>query len=520
MNHHFSSRVLSLVLAVVFLFSAAGVSFLILFKGTPAFAADPSSSSGKNAECQGYELYKAVSDTSDTLEPYPSSALNKNEIFAIKVTVFDPELAKYPDLDKSMDFINGIKVRVKNDGFSTVAPSKAKPLDFSIEEGIGGVYTILLGNVKYTGESQDLQFSVTYPPNYPYPDPDSSASEGATKPTILRVANISVGINECIIPSSSSEYIRDDRNDNDDDSSSSRPDIAPPTPTLIVSSFNYGGQSVTAAGNFNLKLTVKNTSKKLPIDNIVMKVTVPEAFTMNGSSNTFYIEKLTKDSSKELSLDLSVKPNAEPISHAIKISFGFEAVIDEARKALTAEQEISIPVGQLDRFSVQPIEIPQEIFMGEDTSFEVSFINKGKTTVYNITAEIAGEGITQPGQRQFIGNLEGGKEDSADFLLGASAPGPLTGEVVITYEDSNMHVTELRQPFNTNVIQMDMGKPDGGDMEVNAGEQPPAPAQWYQQVPVWGWMVGGVVALILLAFIVKLVRARREKKLEEQDEDF
>ena len=38
---------------------------------------------------------------------------------------------------------------------------------------------------------------------------------------------------------------------------------------------------------------------------------------------------------------------------------------------------------------------------------------------------------------------EVGKEESADFLIGALEAGTISGEVVISYEDANMNVNEL-----------------------------------------------------------------------------
>lgn len=408
---------------------------------------------------------------------------------------------------KALVASDGIGLKINKENF-TPSSTPTNPKGWEIDpdsifsDGEGGViYEIRFVGLYYTGKSNKLSLNLVYGTGYPT----------RTFPTYT--------LESCIVNEVSSRNERPAKDD--DDSSSSRPDIAPPTPTLIVSSFDYGGATVTAASNFTLKLVVTNTSKKLPIDNIVVKVTVPEAFTMNGSSNSFYIEKLLKDSSQELTLNLSVKPNAEPISHPIKIAFGFESVIDEVRKPLTADQEISIPVGQLDRFTLKAFEVPGEIYVGEDSSFEVSFINKGKTPVYNISAEITGN-LSQPGQLQFMGNLESGKEDSADFLLGALEGGVVTGEVIITYEDANMHVTEIRKPFSANAIVMDMGQ--GMEPEVDPTAAVPETLPWYQTVwatvPVWGWAGGGLAGLIFIAFAVKLIRAHREKKREEQDEDF
>ena len=363
-------------------------------------------------------------------------------------------------------------------------------------------YTVTYASVRYTGESKTLRLSVSYPPEWG-----------------IGMTDFSKELNELKVKSPSSER-EHNKNDDDDDDSSSRPDIAPPTPTLIVSEFDYGGASVAAASDFSLKLRFTNTSKKLPIDNIVIKITVPEAFTLKGSSNTIYLEKMSRESSIERTIALSVKPGAEPISHAIKLDFAYEAVIDEARKQLTSEQEISIPVTQLDRFTLNPVEVPSELYVGDDTSIEVSFVNKGKSPIYNVSAEIAGN-IAQPGQRQFIGNIEAGKEDSADFQLGALEGGEVKGEIIITYEDANMHVTEIREPFTTTAISFSMPSDDGMDA-MNPMDEVPEETPWYQTIPVWGWMVGGVVLMIFAAFLIRLMLARRKEDeafLEDDDED-
>ncbi|MEM1486192.1 hypothetical protein V6615_15175 [Oscillospiraceae bacterium PP1C4] len=514
--NRFPNRVLSLILAVVFLFSAAGISFMLLFKGTTVFA---------TTEINTIQSVKAYNYKSDgSIDDQITSIVSNINPFKLIVTVIDNRFTmddiyeknssssvtseSSPIIDETI--INQFSVSINTDVFCPVAaPNETivkKPVfsNFKSVKGDSVSYTITFDRIKYTGKEGNIKLGISYPTQFG-----------------LGRANLELEVYELSPNKSSSSYDSSSRrnrdDDDDDDSSSSRPDIAPPTPNIIVSEYSYGGGTVTAASNFALTVKFTNTSKKLPIDNIVMKVSVPEAFTMTSSSNTFYIDKMSKQSSVERTINLSVKPNAEPISHPIKLNFTFEAVIDEARKQYTSEQEISIPVAQLDRFLLNPVEVPAEVYMGEDSSVSATFINKGKTVVYNVTAEITGN-ISQPGQRQFIGNVEGGKDDSADFLISALEPGTVSGEIIITYEDANMNVNELRTPFTTTAIAMDV-PPVEGEMAINPEDMPPDTAVWYKTVPVWGWMVGGVVLVIFAAFTIKLVRARRQKKLEEQDED-
>ena len=258
----------------------------------------------------------------------PISKVTKGSYNSFRVTIRDTNLSKseFQAIKDNVTFnINSDFIR----NFTSSEIIEVKGSDVVS-------YTIEFKGPYYTGDTNRMILDVDYHDSY-----------YATR-----------HFNEIIDGCEIYERDKDDDDDDDDDDSSSKPDIAPPTPNIIVSEFDYGSGSVTAASNFDLKITFTNTSQKLPVDNIVLKVTVPEAFTMNGSSNTFYIDKLSKNSSVQRTLHLSVKPNAEPISHPIKLSFAFESVIEEARKQFTSEEEISIPVSQLDRFSLEPVEVP------------------------------------------------------------------------------------------------------------------------------------------------------------------
>ena len=432
-----------------------------------------------------------------------NNSIRYGMVLGLSVTIHDSGIT-YEKL-KEQIAAGSVKVKFNNSNFELRNGANFKIANIK-ELSSGGVsYNIVCkdNNIEYMGLNQQLALSIDY---------------GNLKTRI-----VSGDILQKCIPKSDDSFSRlydryfDD--DDDDDDESSRPDIAPPTPNIIITKYDYGGGNVTAAGKFQLKITFKNTSKKLPIDNIVMKVSVPEAFTMTSSSNTFYVEKLSRNSSVVRTMDLSVKPNAEPISHPIKIEFSFEAVIDEARKQFTSEEEISIPVAQLDRFSMNNLEYPEMIFVGEGTNIEATFINKGKTPVYNVSAEITGN-ISQPGQKQFIGNIEEGKEESADFMINADMPGEVSGEVIITYEDANMNIGELRSPFTLTAQGMDVMPPDDANMAMNPEEFEAESVKWYSEIPVWTWIVGGIVLIIIFAFVRKLIRVRHEKMLEEQDEDF
>lgn len=474
--------------------------FTITFTDNDGNSAEVSSQSYRVSNGSERAMISSVifkNQNGDMLSKVTPGTRGKLTVIVRDTRIYDE--AKFEELHPKM------YPKINVDAFSchsTIDPNKDIVFDSSLSGG-GVEYTITFSDVTYRGRNNYLILELNYMGldyiDYPLdrydlyePAPDDN--------------------------NNNNNYPDDD---DDHNSSSSKPDIPPPTPNIIVSTYDYGGGNVTAAGNFTLSMTLMNTSKRVNVDNVVMKLSVPEAFTLTSSSNTFYIERIAKRSSVERTVNLSVKPNADAISHPIKVSFTYESVINDERKQFSAEQDISIPVSQLDRFSLNPVEMPSEIYVGEDSSIEATFVNKGKSTVYNVTAEITGN-LSQPGQRQFIGNVESGKEESADFLIGALEAGTISGEVVISYEDANMNVNELRSPFTTTAVSFEMPAPDPGLDVMNPddiGEAPPEP--WYQKIPVWGWTTGGVTAIILLSFAAKAMRRHRELKLlEDSDEDF
>lgn len=360
-------------------------------------------------------------------------------------------------------------------------------------------YEVFFYDLRYTGDTKELVVKIGYPQSFGLERREFTESlpEGEL-------------------------YQEKNDNTSSSESSSSEPEIAPPTPRLIIRSYDYGGQAVTAGSTAKLNLTFQNVSRQVPVDNVVLKVAMPEAFTLTNSSNSFYFERIGREREKTISIDFTVKPGAEATSQGIKLSFAFEAVIGNQRSQLTSEEEITIPVVQINRMMVSSVETPPEIYIGDNSgSIEASFVNKGKTAVYNVTASIEGKNIAQTGQTQFIGNVESGIEKSIDFSLEALEPGPVTGEIILSYEDANMKISEIRTAFSTQAIAMDTGpSPDEMDA-MGQPQEPPAEAPaWYAGIPSWYWAAGGFVGLIILAYLIKLTRVSRITLLEDDDEDF
>ena len=258
-------------------------------------------------------------------------------------------------------------------------------------------------------------------------------------------------------------YVDSGDTDTDDDDEDVKLD--PLTPHIIVSQYDYGGTQVSAGNTIDLQLTFSNTSRHYDLDNIIMKITTGDGFAITSSSNTYYFDSLNVNEDITKTISLQASPSAEAQSYPINIEFSFQYIANDQRVSGTSSESISIPVTQLDRFSVDEIQTPTSIYVGDEYEISVNFVNLGKNIVYNVTAQLEGN-MQNSGERNFIGNVASGTEDSADFYVTPTEAGMLEGQIVISYEDSNMNVKQVAKPFSIQVDEYPYYDPGFDDVPV------------------------------------------------------
>lgn len=298
-------------------------------------------------------------------------------------------------------------------------------------------------------------------------------------------------------------------------------------PQVIIESYTYGeeGTSVTGGSTFTLGMTLKNTSSSSAIENIKMVVssaadeTTGGVFTPASSSNSFFIAKVGAGESFTESIDLVVKADAAPKSYGIDVQIAYEAVVDGKRESLTATERITIPVSQPDRFEVEDAQISSTVYAGESTSCSVSYVNKGKSAIYNLSIAVEGTGFTTADSNTYVGNVEAGNGDYFETTLNVTEPGTIDGKFIITYEDSAGTQTTLERPFTATVMEMDWGEPD--PME------PTEPVDANPGLQLWGKIliiVGCVVVAGGIVVVVLRIRRKKRKAVpvfdDEDDDDY
>lgn len=288
-------------------------------------------------------------------------------------------------------------------------------------------------------------------------------------------------------------------------------------PKIMVKDFTFGGNSVEAGKEFTLELTLFTTSGNTNLEDVMVGLTFPtdskNVSLASGSMNT-YVGAMAPNETRTISYKMVTDATMEPGSVNITVQL-------TSKNGEAATSPISIPVTQPERFEITNVEAPETMMMGEEGYLSVTFVNKGKSAINNLTAEIQGENLANPGQSQFLGNVAAGTENSVDFSVMASAEGVINGKVILSYENSKGEVATLEKEFSCTVEAMpvydDPGMMDPGMMDPTMGEDVST------GMPIWGWAlivvgVGAVVAVVVVV-IRKKKAAKKLAELEDEDED-
>lgn len=414
-----------------------------------------------------------------------SSRITKGRSITVDATILDTGHTFGQDEDPSK-IVENEYVSFKQGDFKRGTASGDTVV--SVTKGAGNKLQLVIQmkDLVYTGSGDTVEFVVGYTIN----------DEEYTH-------NMSMKIPGCI------PYVdKDDPEEDDEDTN-----LDPLIPHIIVSQYDYGTTQVSAGQVIDLNLSFENTSTQYDLDNIVMKITTPDGFSITSSSNTYHFDHLDVGESISKTISMQANPNAEAQSYAINIEFSFQYIANDTRKSGESSESISIPVTQPDRFSVDEIQVPTSLYVGDEYNLSINFVNKGKTQVYNVTAELRGN-MQNSGERSFIGNVASGAEESADFYVTPTEAGKMEGEVVISYEDASMNVREVTRPFTIMVEEMPYVDP-GIDFPVVDPQPIEEPSLFTVQNVVLFVVAAGVAGATGYMTVLKI----KAKRSEFDDED-
>ena len=294
-------------------------------------------------------------------------------------------------------------------------------------------------------------------------------------------------------------------------------------PRVIVTGFDTNPAEVHAGESFTLTLHLKNTSTATSVNNMICEIvaavegkdeeTTYAAFLPTAGSSTIFVDKIEKNGTKDISLELEAKADLSQKPYAVDVNMSYE---DEKVNSYTNKTSVSIPVKQEARVEVsEPEVMPASIEVGGESNVMFNIYNMGKTKLYNVQVKTVSDFLS--GGDAFIGNLDSGATGAVDIYLMGQAATTDDGMVTlqISYEDETGETTTIEREISLFVSETsydDMIYDDSmmmDDMNQNQG------GSTMRTILI----VAGILLLIAVIAVVVILRRRKKKEQKSLEDD-
>ena len=289
---------------------------------------------------------------------------------------------------------------------------------------------------------------------------------------------------------------------------------------LIVDSYRLEPEKVYAGESFNLIVNIKNASKDIPADNILLTFSSEETaedksavFSTENGANSVVINSLPAGASSEVRMSYTSRAGIAQGSYKINIKEQYDSP-----EFKNAEETVSVdvPVYQYAKLSTSSFEVsPASIEVGSESNVMFGINNTGKVTLYNVSVTFEGTSIKE--NNAYIGNIKPGETGNVDVMLTGIAETADDGMVkaVIKYEDENGTESSTEKEFELYVtpeMPDDMYMPD-----PMLTEEPENKGGIFKIViPVAVIAAAGIVAVVI---IKKMKKKKEEDEITDSDDE-
>lgn len=283
------------------------------------------------------------------------------------------------------------------------------------------------------------------------------------------------------------------------------------TPRVIVTGYKTNIDKVFAGDEFDLTISLKNTSSETAVSNF--KLTLGSAnneFLPSSGSSTLFVSRIGAGETKDFTISMKAQASLEQKPYVLTLDMEYE---NNKNKQYTAKESISIPVYLETKIKVTSLEInPEylEVYGQANVMFNIN--NTGKSAISNVQVSVQNDYVSA--EDTYVGNIAAGATGYADFMVTGVAPTQDDGTVklIITYEDSAGEAGLYEYEMNLFVSEP-MIPDDNFDPGIID-----EPQQENNDISKYIWVAIGAAAVVLVVIIV-IIKKRKKRKEEEELED-
>lgn len=119
------------------------------------------------------------------------------------------------------------------------------------------------------------------------------------------------------------------------------------SPLIIVNAYSVDGD-VVSGGDFRLNVELKNTSGKIDVQNVLIRISGGDAFSVNNGTDTVYTDKIVKAGTYKFSKNMFCSSAAEAGAYPVNVAVSYEYFDGNERFSGSSEFSISIKVNKKD----------------------------------------------------------------------------------------------------------------------------------------------------------------------------
>lgn len=117
------------------------------------------------------------------------------------------------------------------------------------------------------------------------------------------------------------------------------------SPSIIADSYSVDGD-VVSGGEFRLNVGLKNTSKNIDVQNVLIRISGGDAFSVNNGTDTVYADKIAKAGTYKFSKNMICSSACEAGAYPVNVSVSYEYFDNGEKFSDSNEFSISIKVNK------------------------------------------------------------------------------------------------------------------------------------------------------------------------------
>ncbi|MCD8052628.1 MAG: hypothetical protein LUF00_00970 [Lachnospiraceae bacterium] len=242
---------------------------------------------------------------------------------------------------------------------------------------------------------------------------------------------------------------------------SAKTETAPQSqPIVLVEDCSVSQERVEAGDTFTVTVTLRNTSSRISVQNMAVTASLESTdLSLTDPGGVYYLGSLSAGKETTLTLNFQARRDAAEGSVEIHLDMSYD---NPDAETLTSSGSVSVNIYQpLDVELLTPV-FPESVNAGDTFEVELSVMNLGRSTLYNVRFSLDADGLIPSGST-YIGTLEAGSEGSTAMKIfagtlnqrsdgtsreleeGESLYGETGGTLILIYEDTDG--TEYTQEY-------------------------------------------------------------------------